>query len=392
MDTLQHLRWCHELFRVKDANFDRVKVRHSPLLPLPSICNAFINGCCCYQLDLANALSNERKREEELLNAQYVCKYLVDTTSRLRRQLLALEGVRRESGGHEWISPATAGSKHRDSGLEGVRRSFGSQKRTPLPPLTPLSMPSLPSSPATTASRGAQNMKIFQRNSEGTRSERPGGLLSGRNGSGRAEPRSKQRMQQAVPPSLSFDAVSLSNVSIATPLPRPPPSTATPNPHRAIDCQRQSQGPRYSKGQLQGEQHMKDGTEKEEKEERTGEEGGDSVEAIIGERSVDGRVMYKVHWRNSTAEDDEWFERKDLLAEFPGAVAAWEAAQGTAKGANGSGRNQQRRSGAAHPSVATSFGVADIIGVSLSSEEEGTMDDVGEEEEEEEEDDDFSQI
>jgi hypothetical protein len=66
--------------------------------------------------------------------------------------------------------------------------------------------------------------------------------------------------------------------------------------------------------------------------------GGDDIEAITGHRYVPpeagdplgsrGRLLYCVHWRGSAPDgsEDEYFEREDLLADFPGVVRAYEAA------------------------------------------------------------------
>jgi hypothetical protein len=66
--------------------------------------------------------------------------------------------------------------------------------------------------------------------------------------------------------------------------------------------------------------------------------GGDDIEGITGHRYVPpeagdplgsrGRLLYCVHWRGSAPDgsEDEYFEREDLLADFPGVVRAYEAA------------------------------------------------------------------
>ena len=43
--------------------------------------------------------------------------------------------------------------------------------------------------------------------------------------------------------------------------------------------------------------------------------GGEAIEGIIEHRITEGVVSFKVHWRNTGAEEDEWFYREDLLDE-----------------------------------------------------------------------------
>ena len=59
-----------------------------------------------------------------------------------------------------------------------------------------------------------------------------------------------------------------------------------------------------------------------------------AVEAIVAHRIVTGAdgaaaLLYKVHWRGSGPESDEWFARADLVADFPTVVAAFESARAT---------------------------------------------------------------
>ena len=51
----------------------------------------------------------------------------------------------------------------------------------------------------------------------------------------------------------------------------------------------------------------------------------DSIDRIVDKRVEGGVVEYKVHWMNSSADDDEWFPRDDLIDEFPDQVAAFES-------------------------------------------------------------------
>jgi len=44
-----------------------------------------------------------------------------------------------------------------------------------------------------------------------------------------------------------------------------------------------------------------------------------------GDTASTSRVLYQVHWRGSLPSEDEWFDRDDLLVDFPRAVAAYEA-------------------------------------------------------------------
>ena len=50
----------------------------------------------------------------------------------------------------------------------------------------------------------------------------------------------------------------------------------------------------------------------------------DEIEELRDHRIMMGIVQYKVHWKGTTDEDDEWFDRTDLIAEFPKIVNDYE--------------------------------------------------------------------
>ena len=55
----------------------------------------------------------------------------------------------------------------------------------------------------------------------------------------------------------------------------------------------------------------------------------DTIEYIVERRICDdGYIEYKVHWANTTEDQDEWFPRDDLVVEYPRQVEIFEANAG----------------------------------------------------------------
>jgi Chromo (CHRromatin Organisation MOdifier) domain len=51
----------------------------------------------------------------------------------------------------------------------------------------------------------------------------------------------------------------------------------------------------------------------------------DEIEYIVERRERNRHVMYKVHWKGSSAAEDEWFDRDDLIVEYPDLVREYDA-------------------------------------------------------------------
>jgi len=279
----QVLQWLQEL------SVEHPKVETSTARELSSHCHGLLKrtqvlldavkqtlsaGSVAWQRckrDLAAAQAHTQQREEELTNQSYVLKYLVDANAVLRSEnstLQAAAELERSTADAEALGP---GELNNHSAYNGHTAAGPSQHALPSAGQWPTAVTPRPAAYASKSRRAVTSVQ----------SAKSPASTGHRHITSAPHP---IRAAQAAPYSAAGSA------------------------HSSMPA-----SPLASSASAAG---------------GGGGAGGDEVESIVGRRSHKGQLYYKVHWRGTSAAEDEWFERGALMDDFPTAVKRYEVGYG----------------------------------------------------------------